>query len=215
MPSSVRQSLSAIRVASIVAEHYPNNLIALPIIPYALSLSMSVAYKHFRKTPLITSRIRAAADLETRCNLLETVGTTWNSATVMKKLGRKALREARRIIPALNRNGSRSAPLELSLAGASGLIPAEQNPLTRPPNTQENFLRGRDRPIDLPDRPLRDVSQALPTQGLVEPPNLTDLTDAALFPSLDFDAAFEDFDHMFGDYMNPSLATHFDLGPLT
>jgi hypothetical protein len=92
--SSVRQTLSAQRVILILSKECPSNLPPLPVIPYAVSLSMSVAYRAFRQTKVLTHKERAREELKTCCELLEEMKTAWWSAGAMAELGRAALKKA-------------------------------------------------------------------------------------------------------------------------
>ncbi|PKY02912.1 hypothetical protein P168DRAFT_238759 [Aspergillus campestris IBT 28561] len=92
-PSYIRQGLAAIRIQSIVATECCQNLSPLPVVPYALALSMAVAYQQFRSSRLITHSDRAKASLDVCCSLLETLGICWYSAEAMARLGRKALHQ--------------------------------------------------------------------------------------------------------------------------
>jgi hypothetical protein len=90
--SSIRQGLAAIRIHSIVATECAGNLLPpLPIVAYAISLSMGVSYQQLRSSRLITHFDRAKASLEACCVLLEGMGGEWFSAEAMARLGRKAL----------------------------------------------------------------------------------------------------------------------------
>lgn len=95
-PSYIRQSLSATRVISILSTEPPENLPPLPIIPYALSLAMSVVYRHFRQRKLQMHKNRAKEELNSCVMLLNRLRTSWWSAGAMADLGRAALSNADR-----------------------------------------------------------------------------------------------------------------------
>ncbi|RAH65851.1 transcription factor domain-containing protein [Aspergillus aculeatinus CBS 121060] len=92
-PSYVRQGLAAVRIHSIVATECSGSLPPLPIIPYAITLSMGVSYQQFRSSKLITHLNQARAGLEASCVLLERVSAYWSAAEAMGRLGRKALHQ--------------------------------------------------------------------------------------------------------------------------
>jgi hypothetical protein len=72
------------------AEHIP----PLPLVPYAVSLSLTVAYRVIRDRNFSSSdpdAISARANLTTRCEILETLSKRYWPADAMAKLGRKAL----------------------------------------------------------------------------------------------------------------------------
>ncbi|KAL4746779.1 hypothetical protein BDW72DRAFT_184181 [Aspergillus terricola var. indicus] len=91
-PSYTRQGLAAVRINSLVASECAQGLPPLPVIPYAVSLSMGVSYQELRSSKLITHFNRARASLEACCNMLEEL-VSWCSAEAMARLGRKALRQ--------------------------------------------------------------------------------------------------------------------------
>lgn len=70
------------------AEHLP----PLPLVPYAVSLSLTVAYRLIRDRASSTDFAQAKRDLAVRCSLLEGLSKRWWSADAMAKLGRKALK---------------------------------------------------------------------------------------------------------------------------
>ncbi|OMP82029.1 hypothetical protein BK809_0006338 [Diplodia seriata] len=93
-PSFVRQSLSAVRVISILSHEFPDDLPPLPIVPYALALAMSVAYRQYRRSKLQGHKNRAKEDLKTCCSLLNKLRATWWCAGCMADLGSAALSKA-------------------------------------------------------------------------------------------------------------------------
>ncbi|KAL4874180.1 hypothetical protein BDV12DRAFT_182009 [Aspergillus spectabilis] len=92
-PSYTRQGLAAVRIYSLVATECAQSLPPLPVVPYAVALSMGVSYQQFRSSKLITYFDRARGSLEACCALLKELGTSWYSAEAMARLGRKALRQ--------------------------------------------------------------------------------------------------------------------------
>ncbi|KAL3457731.1 hypothetical protein BJX64DRAFT_244307 [Aspergillus heterothallicus] len=92
-PSSTRQGLAAVRIYSLAATEFAQKLSPLPVVPYAVSLSMGVSYQQFRNSKLITHFDRAKNSLEACCTVLEDLSTSWYSAEAMARLGRKALRQ--------------------------------------------------------------------------------------------------------------------------
>jgi hypothetical protein len=61
-------------------------------VPYAVSLSLTVAYRLLRDSKSATDQKSAKADLTCRCEVLEKLSARWSSAAAMAKIGRKALR---------------------------------------------------------------------------------------------------------------------------
>lgn len=95
-PSYVRQSLSATRVISLLSTEPPETLPPLPLVPYALSLALSVVYRHFRSRRLKVHIKRATDELKTCVMLLNRLRNAWWSAGTMADLGTAVLNNADR-----------------------------------------------------------------------------------------------------------------------
>jgi len=95
-PSYVRQSLSATRVISLLNTEPPELLPPLPIVPYALSLALSVVYRHFRQRRLKVHINRATDELKQCVVLLNRLRNAWWSAGTMADLGTAVLNNADR-----------------------------------------------------------------------------------------------------------------------
>ncbi|KNG85528.1 fungal specific transcription factor [Aspergillus nomiae NRRL 13137] len=191
--SYIRQGLSAIRIHSIVATECSQDLPAIPIVPYALTLSMGVSYQQFRSSKLITHSDRAKASLEACCTLLEALGISWCSAEAMARLGRKALHQ----IDGLNLGSHKPSQ-------ASTQPPAPGNMLINSTSAQsaEPVLHLPSYQSD--DYPFNDLSatkQASPTQGSLDPPeNNMQVCETD---------GLADIDVLFGDFLDLSLPTNF------
>ncbi|KAL4939641.1 hypothetical protein BDV06DRAFT_33219 [Aspergillus oleicola] len=203
-PSYTRQGLAAVRINSLVASECAQELPPLPIVPYAVSLSMGVSYQQFRSSKLITHFDRAKASLESCCDLLQSLGTYWYSAEAMARLGRKALcqidgantrnntsyqdpqpsaavdsNDAR-----VNSNALRSTNAGASVASIS--ILSHSSDALRTPNDNPPTLVAREQPVITPIDENQDVEQNLPTSD-----------------------GFADIDMLFDDFLDPSLPTNF------
>lgn len=93
-PSYTRQSLSAVRVISMLSQEATDNLPPLPIIPYALSMALTVAYRSFRQSKLQKVRDRAEEDIKTCCRVLEGFRDQWWSARAIADIAGAALVKA-------------------------------------------------------------------------------------------------------------------------
>ncbi|KAJ4287102.1 hypothetical protein N0V88_007724 [Collariella sp. IMI 366227] len=101
-PSSVnaRRSHSADRILDVIKDY---RLGPLPFVPYALALSLSVAYRKWRFSRLSMFRTRGGADFKKVLPVLQEMGKIWSSAringqlgqAVMLKLDRKELNKKR------------------------------------------------------------------------------------------------------------------------
>ncbi|KAF4832343.1 hypothetical protein CGCTS75_v004648 [Colletotrichum tropicale] len=87
-----RQSLSAIKVTTIV-EDFGSSLSYMTFVPYAVSLSLRVAYRELRscKVPMLT--VRSRRQLQAICRILRDLGGMFRSALVMVDLAEQVLQE--------------------------------------------------------------------------------------------------------------------------
>lgn len=190
--SSIRQGLAAIRIHSIVASECAGKLPPLPIVPYAIALSMGVSYRQLRSSKLITHFNRAKASLEACCSLLEELSPQWYSAEAMARLGQKALQQ-------VDYDHSRHAqPKPASLiqppsprASHEALASSEavgSNDGTEPPSNQVDARSS----VDASD-PNMSIGDSLPPIG-----DLDTTMDG-----------FADIDTLFGEFLDLSLPTNF------
>lgn len=203
-PSFVRQSLSAVRVISILSHEFPDDLPPLPIVPYALALAMSVAYRQFRRSKLQGHKNRAKEDLKTCCKLLDKLRATWWCAGCMADLGAAALSKAEKA-------EQRTRADEAAGTRASDAFhadPATPSSNATPRNVAEPD--GKDAPASTTVRSLLNMSTTVPqmmagqpqhavSSERVEqtPPNSAEINNES--PDwLNFDNAFENMDTLLG-----------------
>ncbi|GLA30458.1 fungal-specific transcription factor [Aspergillus phoenicis ATCC 13157] len=191
-PSYVRQGLAAIRIHSIVATECSHELPPLPIVPYALALSMGVSYQQFRSSKLITHLDRSRTSLEACCTLLEELGGFWYSAEATARLGRKALRQIDEAELGHHQHGRAASPA----------TPTTQNPrafLSPPPDSSLDPAQGT----------LSNVRSGVTSTALGQelPPRPLYSQDISA-PDPDHDN-FTDIDTLFGDFLDLSLPTNF------
>ena len=67
----------------------------IPLVPYSISLALTVAYRQLRDQTTSTDLEQVKRNLEVRCALLEGLSKRWWSADAMAKLGRRALRSSK------------------------------------------------------------------------------------------------------------------------
>lgn len=191
--SSIRQGLAAVRIHSIVATECAQDLPPLPIIPYALSLSMSVSYQQFRSSRLITHFNRAKASLEACCSLLESMSIYWYSAEAMARLGRRALHEINVAKPSLQRSQGQGVQRLMD----PGSVPSASNAVTHASTTQlatDNHSPGVSGRAPAPVAPQGDPVEL--------PADLQRVQENR-------QGALEDIDVLFGDFLDLSLPTNF------
>lgn len=87
--SSVRQRLCAIEVIRLLESEHCRDLHALPLIPYAVSLALSVSYQHLRQSQMYHQQADARTDFRRCTELLQSLRRTWSSADTITALALK------------------------------------------------------------------------------------------------------------------------------
>ena len=90
-PTYILQNLSGTRVTEIVGQDFHGQLSLLPIVPYAVSLALRVAYRELRfsKVPMLHDRARK--QFVANCAILRELGELYWGALVMAELGEHTL----------------------------------------------------------------------------------------------------------------------------
>ncbi|GKT40347.1 uncharacterized protein ColSpa_00528 [Colletotrichum spaethianum] len=123
-----RQSLSAIKITTIV-DHFSSSLAHMTFVPYAVSLSLRVAYRELRssKIPMLTARSRR--QLQSTCKILRELGGMFRSALVMVDLAEQVIQEIDQVCSnALNEqagNTSTGAPTTPRQEGVAASLGSE------------------------------------------------------------------------------------------
>ncbi|KAF9876690.1 fungal specific transcription factor [Colletotrichum karsti] len=129
-----RQSLSAIKVTTII-EDFGASLSHMTFVPYAVSLSLRVAYRELRssKVPMLTARSRR--QLQATCRILRNLGGMFRSALVMVDLAEQVLQEMDQVCAANkpDENGTNSSTNAANTPGQENALvqagpEAEGNP---------------------------------------------------------------------------------------
>ncbi|KAJ9608750.1 hypothetical protein H2200_006521 [Cladophialophora chaetospira] len=89
--SYARRISAASRIQDLLSDGKHLQVPPLPLIPYAVGLTLTVTYRGLRDNAFDDPE-RAQADLATRCEMLESLSTYWWTADAMARLGRKALK---------------------------------------------------------------------------------------------------------------------------
>lgn len=208
----MRQAYSAILIADILEDENGKNLLPLPVVPYSLSLALSVAYKHLRQTGLVTNRIRATKQLKCCCTLLDALASTWWSAGAMAKLGRRALNEANKP-PIVNRTriqqaqyprqasrGTDSRETTSNHEDAGWLHMNPQNDII----AQGNMNDGNDASA------ATGTDSCVQRHGPCEPSKSNgDESSLAEEFALEFDDPFDGMDQLLGNYLDLNLPTDY------
>lgn len=97
---NARRSLSADRIVEIVESSLSasESLCNLPFVPYAVALSLSVAYRKMRYSRIPMYRMRGKSVFKEVVDLLEKLGEIYTSARVNASLGTSILRELQKTV---------------------------------------------------------------------------------------------------------------------
>lgn len=95
--SYLRQNYSAAQIISIIDHESRDSLSWFPFVPYAISLSLSVAYREMRYSKIPMYRARARTALLRNCEILEDIGDLSWSASIMAEMGKATLAEMERV----------------------------------------------------------------------------------------------------------------------
>ncbi|KAF2104947.1 hypothetical protein NA57DRAFT_30265 [Rhizodiscina lignyota] len=99
-----RQNLSVGRVTAIAGHEFKDQLSLLPIVPYALTLSLSVAYRELRYSKVAMYQARARRQLQENKDLLRKLGTVFWSASTRADMAEHLFREMERVAASVNTN---------------------------------------------------------------------------------------------------------------
>ncbi|KAK0886696.1 hypothetical protein LTR02_017907 [Friedmanniomyces endolithicus] len=95
--SSIRQRLCASEIIRLMeSDHAGCGLHALPFVPYAVSLTLSVAYQHLRQSQFLHQQEDACQEFRKCTKILQSLRRTWSSADTMAALARKVQDEIER-----------------------------------------------------------------------------------------------------------------------
>ncbi|PHH80465.1 hypothetical protein CDD80_1475 [Ophiocordyceps camponoti-rufipedis] len=105
--ANARRSLAAERITRAVSD---DDLSAMPFVPYAVSLALSVEYRKMRHGRLAMFRARSIKAFRRSCELLRKFdGSSWN-AKVVAGLGERILHEMERAATMLSRDSGPTMP---------------------------------------------------------------------------------------------------------
>jgi hypothetical protein len=211
--SFVRQSLSAAKVTSIVGDEYHNQLSLLPMVPYAVSLSLRVCYRDLRLSKAPMLRTRARKQLLRNCTILRELGEIFWSAVVMVELAEKTICEMDKVYSTIASAQQRQTANEATVTTRTDeeAVPnVENSDATDQINPWKQPSDGRD--INEPNAgPETDFSG---TQNVLAQDYDFSTFGAEIFDNLPYLDVFEHFDPNFGlgaidailgDNINPSF----------
>ncbi|KAH7018764.1 hypothetical protein EDB80DRAFT_562441 [Ilyonectria destructans] len=96
-PSSAIQLFSATSIISIASEDLKSSITVWPVVPYAVSLATSVAYKSLRNSTIPYKRKQAYALFHSSCDTLDELSKAFLSARAMAQLATDTMQEVERV----------------------------------------------------------------------------------------------------------------------
>jgi hypothetical protein len=188
-----RQSLSAARVTNLI-QNFKDEVSYFPFVPYAVSLSLRVAYRELRTTNVNTLRLRARRDILDNCKILSTFEDIFWSATVMCQMASQTIKEMDRLY---------NSVIDTEGKESSQRLPQRE---TKTTNDEAHLVhnhkffeaRNIDPSLNQPD--ITDFARI----------NVNELTDIDLFASFDPAINLDTVDAVLGDSIN--LAVPLDFG---
>ncbi|KAL2759758.1 hypothetical protein ACRALDRAFT_1079253 [Sodiomyces alcalophilus JCM 7366] len=216
VPCSSAQTFCAMSIISIASEEYKSSLTFWAVVPYAVSLASSVAYRDFRNSPIPYHRKRAYGLFQASCDLLDELGKAFRSARMMARLAKDTLQEVERISVNRKRIKTREGTASTSRGGTSTAAPevdanAVQTSSKGP--AENSTVTDSQGPTPLAATPLTQpvgpggptvnpqISQpAQPTQPTPATPASVSQLDPGIFQDLDFSdvpGIFDEFDPEF------------------
>ncbi|KAI8631429.1 hypothetical protein F5Y19DRAFT_395982 [Xylariaceae sp. FL1651] len=184
-----RRSLSADRITSIVGEEFGGQLSYMPIIPYGVSLSLSVSYRKMRhsKVPMFRSRGKQAFRANTL--LLKSMDDTFWTAKTMVAMAEQVLQEMDKAVASIAQGNGLSELSKKAEASLHGERPQIQPAEARTAEiATQNAVEGGNEWM------LFDTAPDLDVFGHFDPTFDLGAVDAALDGNLDFGASSNWFD---------------------
>ncbi|KAI1370837.1 hypothetical protein F4677DRAFT_341821 [Hypoxylon crocopeplum] len=180
-----RRSLAADRITSIVGQEFRGQLSYLPIIPYGVSLSLSVSYRKMRHSNIPMFRSRGKQAFMANTSLLKSLDDTFWTARTMVAMAEQVLQEMDKAVASITQ--------ETGLADAS----KKAEPRVRDGETPTQGVS--DVVLDYNNQGSADLSildtiPDLDVFGHFDPTFNLGAVDAALDGNLDFGASSNWFD---------------------
>ncbi|KAE8370159.1 hypothetical protein BDV27DRAFT_140604 [Aspergillus caelatus] len=88
-----RQALAASRITYIVGEEFDGQLTLLPVIPYAVGLSLRVSWNIMLRSKTLLFKTRARKQVLENCAILRSLGGVYSSASLMADLAERLVYE--------------------------------------------------------------------------------------------------------------------------
>ena len=186
--SHLRQRLFAIEIVRLLNAPKSPTLHPLPVLPYAISLALSVSYQHLRQSQFEHQQADARKDFRTCCRILQNFRRTWSSADVMATLAKKVLDEIDRApdLASFRIRRQKQSHSEETIVDQH-VIP--------PPSACQFTSRGQD--LTAPE-------------GDQQSPDAVDGPDTEQHPVHEGVNLFDNMDDVFGTFMDPNYPLNLD-----
>ena len=191
--SHVRQRLLTIEVIRLMYAPKSQTLHPLPLLPYAISVALSVSYHHLRQSQFEHQQADARNDFRVACKVLQELRKTWSSADVMATLAKKVFDQLERA-PDLAAFRIRRVRKDVP-KGEVDFIP--------PPTACHHGIGAAALPVDGDVVTAEDVVQ---TADTVAP--MVNTAEQQMLP--DGVNLFDNMDDVFGTFMDPNYPLNLD-----
>lgn len=157
----------------------------MPVLPYAISLALSVSYQHLRQSQLQHQQEDAREDFKACCQVLQKLRRTWSSADVIATIAKKVSEELNK---AEDLSSFRVGRLDLAGRKSPGICTAS---LTRPDTL---------------------IDQRVDAEGSSDQPNGIGAAapETSTPGNQDWFGMFEGMDDVFGTYLDPNYPVNLD-----
>ncbi|KAK6598115.1 fungal specific transcription factor [Botrytis cinerea] len=135
-PSYLRQALSTSILSSTTTHELQDQLVLFPFVPYAISLSLSIAYREMRHNKLPVHRMRARGQFQASCRLLEGLESQYCTAANAANMGKKMLREIDRVFSTVSSENRPTVPQHdvSNISENSSMVTDNSTPMTNTEN---------------------------------------------------------------------------------
>ncbi|KAK5155654.1 hypothetical protein LTS14_005915 [Recurvomyces mirabilis] len=195
--SAIRQRLCSSEVARLMDSDYDGCKVhALPIVPYSVSIALSVAYQHLRQSQFDHQQKDACREFRKCAKILQSLRRTWSSADTMAALAKKVQDEMDKA-PSL---ASFRITREAQRRAAEGEKEKEKNVPCMPAITGERMGLTDGLPSE-----QAAVQGAVDEQTalLTAPPTEQTLVEGSF-------GLFDGMDDVFGTYLDPNYPVNLD-----
>ncbi|KAF4467849.1 Fungal specific transcription factor domain-containing [Fusarium albosuccineum] len=199
-PSSELQWFCATSIVSIASEEFKSTITYWPILPYSISMAVSVAYKTLRYSRLPYNRKRAYVLFHSSCEVLDELSRTFLSARAVARLAADTVQEVERVTSERNRSDNTRDTTRDNSNGIAGMINGTEGTLSEGgpssgPQLDVDSTENRHPSTTARDRPL-----------ILDPISLQDFGgEAGIFNNFDPSFDLGRIDAVFSANLNPTV----------